>query len=78
MKLIDIHCKYVDPSTVNILPGCQIKATDSAWALTHLPLDKMDAISQTIFSDAFSFYILNKISINFFPKGPIDINAALI
>ena len=42
----------------------------------------MAAISQTIFSDAFSwmkkFYILIKISSKFVLKGPIDSNLALI
>ena len=45
--------------------------------LTHLHLDKMAAILQTIFSDGFlwmkSFVcILMKISLKFVPKGPID------
>ena len=50
--------------------------------LTHLPLDKMAAISQTIFSDAFSwmnfFCILIKMSLNFVLKDSIDTNAALV
>ena len=50
--------------------------------LTHLSLDKMAVILQTIFSDAFmwmkSFCILIKISQNFVPKGPIDNNPALV
>ena len=41
--------------------------------LTHLPLDKMTAISQTIFSDVISwmksFLILIKNSLKFVPKG---------
>ena len=48
--------------------------------LTHLPLDKMPAISQTIYSDAFSWMssknekisILIQISLKFVLKGPID------
>ena len=43
---------------------------------THLPLDKMAAMSQTIFSDVFSrmifFFILVRISPKFVHKGPID------
>ena len=49
--------------------------------LTHLPLDKMAAVSQTIFSDAFSwmkFCILFKISLKFVAKDPIDKNPALV
>ena len=50
--------------------------------LTHLPLDKMAVISQTIFSSAFSWmkslYILIKISLKFVRKGPIDNNPALV
>ena len=40
----------------------------------------MAAISQTIFSCIFvneKFWILNKISVKFVPKGPIDNNPAL-
>ena len=50
------------------------------YYLTHLPLDKMAAISQTIFSNAFSWQncILNKISLNFVPKCLIDNNPALV
>ena len=49
--------------------------------LTHLPLDKMAVISQTMFSDAISsekFCILIKISPKFVPKGPIDNNPAMV
>ena len=50
--------------------------------LTHLLLDQMAAISQTIFSDAFSlnekFCILIKISLKFVPKASIDNNLALV
>ena len=49
---------------------------------THLPLDKMAAISQAIYSDAFlwmkRFCILIKISPKLVPKGPIDNNPALV
>ena len=41
----------------------------------------MAAISQMIFSDAFSWmkiFILIKILLKFVPKGPIDINPALV
>ena len=49
--------------------------------LTHLPLDKMAAVSQMILSDAFSwmnFFISIKILFKFVPKGPIDNNPALV
>ena len=50
--------------------------------LTHLPLDKMATISQTIFSDAFSwmkmFVFWCKISLKFVRKCPIDNNPALV
>ena len=57
------------------LPGQQQKQVESGFLslllwLTHLPLDKMDAISQTIFSFAFSWKI--KISLQSVPKGPND------
>ena len=45
------------------------------------PLDKMAAISQMVFSDAFfyeKFCILIKISLKFVPEGPIDNNPALV
>ena len=54
----------------------------SATNVTHLSLDKMAAISQTIFSDAFLWmkisHILIKISLKFVPKGPIDNNPAMV
>ena len=40
--------------------------------LTHFSLGKMTDISQTIFSDAFSWMKCLKISLKFVPKGPID------
>ena len=48
--------------------------------LTHLPLDKMAVISQTIFSYAFSKTkrILIKISLKLVPKGLINNNTALV
>ena len=49
--------------------------------LTHLALDKMDATSQTIFSDAFSWmksFLLIKILLKFVPKDSIDNNPALV
>ena len=48
--------------------------------LTHLPLDKMDTISQTTFSDVFSWMKI-KISLKFIPKhakGQIDNDTALV
>ena len=53
-----------------------------AKALTHLPLDKMAAISQMTFSNASfmneKFCILIEIWLKFVPKGPIDNNLALV
>ena len=50
--------------------------------LTHLSLDKMAAISPTIFSDEFSwmkkFGILFEISLKFVPKGLVNNNLALV
>ena len=50
--------------------------------MTHLILNKMSGISQTICLDAFSwmknFVFLIKISLKFVPKGPNDINPALV
>ena len=48
--------------------------------LTHLPLDKMAAISQTILSEFVNekFCILIKISLKFVLKSPIDNNSALV
>ena len=58
-----------------------VKVSDVSVS-THLHLDKMAAISQLIFSDAFfvneKFCILIKNSPKFVPKGPIDNNAALV
>ena len=53
------------------------------WSSTHLPLNKLAAISQTIFPDHEFFVneklcILIKISPKFVPEGPIDNNPALI
>ena len=53
------------------------------FSLTHLPLDKMAAISQTIFSNAFSWMkmiqlrLAIKISLKFDPKGAINTIIAL-
>ena len=49
--------------------------------LTHLPLDKMAAISQTMFLNAFfneNVWILLKISLKFVLKDLIDNNPALV
>ena len=52
--------------------------------LTHLPLDKMAAILQTSFSNAFpifhewNFFIWIRISLNFVRKGPINNIPALV
>ena len=67
--------------------GFYVKSYDDniTWKtfhLTHRPQDKMAAISQTIFWDAFlwmkSFIFFIKISLEFDPKGPIDNNPALV
>ena len=53
-------------------------------ALTHLSLDKMATVSQTIYSDTFSsmqsfvFWLKFYISSTFVPRGPINNNPALI
>ena len=44
--------------------------------LIHLPLDKMVAISQMIFSDA--FLLMKILYFEFVPKRPIDNNSALV
>ena len=48
--------------------------------LTHLPLDKMAAILQTMFSYAHLWMksILIKISLKFVPEGPVENNPALV
>ena len=50
--------------------------------LTNFSLEKMAAISQMIFSDAFlsmtNFCILIIISLKFVPKGPINNSPALV
>ena len=50
--------------------------------LTHLPLDKMASISQTIFSNEFPWmktvFILIRFSLKLVPKGPIDNKWALV
>ena len=51
--------------------------------LTHLPVDKLASISQTVFWDAFSLKmekscILIQISLKFVPKVPINNNQALV
>ena len=53
----------------------------ASW-LTHLPLDKMAAFLQTIFSDAFFewkvLYFDKKNSLKFVPKGPIHNKSAFV
>ena len=49
--------------------------------LTHLPLEKIATISQTIYSYAFcteKFCTLIEISLKFVHKGPIDNKPALV
>ena len=49
---------------------------------THSPLDKMAAISQSVFSNAFSwmkrFFYFDSNFTEVFPKGPIDNTSALV
>ena len=49
---------------------------------THLPMDKIASVPQTIFSNAFSwmknFVFLVLISLTFVPKGPIDNKSTLV
>ena len=53
------------------------KVNSTSQGLSHLPLDNMAAIFRCIFVNE-KFCILIKISLNFVPKGPIDINPALV
>ena len=52
------------------------RAAEVSWKLTHWGQDKMAAISQTTFSNAFSWMIMYEFSLwfslKFFPRGPID------
>ena len=70
------YCTYKIIVTSDDLPGSNV--------LTHWGWDKMDAISQTTFSSAFScMKILNVwipiwISLKFVPKGPINNIPALV
>ena len=69
---------------------CRIFRTEYQWygtihglsscTLTHWGRDKIDAISQTTFSSAFSWnvWIPIKISLKFVPKGPINNIPALV
>ena len=57
---------------------CRHMASPGHNELTHLPLDKMAAISQTIFSDAFSQKNENFCILKLFPKGLINNNPALV
>ena len=57
-----------------------LKIDENIKYLTHLPLDKMAAISQIADSSAFSWQkrcILIRISLTFVPNGPIDNRLAL-
>ena len=53
-------------------------AQSGAAVLTHWDRDKMDAISQTTFSNAFMEWSPIKISLKFVPKGPINNIPALV
>ena len=68
-------------SVTNMVDGL-VQRGYNCFVSTRLPLDKIAASSQTIFSGAFSwmnrFFILINISLKFVPKGPIDNNPALV
>ena len=54
---------------------------DMTYVSTHPRLDKMSEILQKTLLSAFSWmksFVLNKISLKFVPKGPIDNNPPLI
>ena len=54
--------------------------TNDTSSLTYLPLDKMAAISQTIYSEALSWMnlFLDLSSLKIVRKGSVDNNAALV
>ena len=69
------------PISLKFIPKGPIYNELTLVLLTHLPLDKMAAISQTIFRFIFvneNFYILIKILLKFVSKGPLDNNPALV
>ena len=74
----DNYSKHSLLSICNLTPCMQIENVHFFYwdVLTHLPLDKMAAISHMTHSNAFSwmktFCILIKISLKFVPNGPID------
>ena len=51
---------------------------DRSFTLTHLPLDKMAAISQTEILSTFSLKKRFQTSLRFVPKGSIGNKAALV
>ena len=54
-----------------------VHGKEVSYNITHLPQDKMDAISQTTTSVNEKFCILIKISLKLVTEGPIDNNSAL-
>ena len=80
---------YMEMLQISVF-GMSLKMTDlkfqlyisRANELTYLPVDKMAAILQTIFSDTFSwrkpFCIFIKLTLKLITKGPIDNNPALV
>ena len=72
-------CKFPGYTWTKSLSSKLVVLKTSKLNSTHLSLDKMAVISQTIFSDAFSWaepffiYIVIKISLKFVPKEPIEI-----
>ena len=57
------------------------KRESCIYSMGILPLDKMATISQTTFSNAFSWmksFVLIQNSLKFVPKGPIDNSAAVV
>ena len=67
LYIIKINCFLIWDCAIKIFP--------------LLPLEKMAAISQTIFSDAFSWtksFVFDSNLLKFVPKGPVDNNPTLV
>ena len=82
LKMRHVWPSYILAGEKNNPPHlCWVVPLCHSWHLLS-PMDKMAAISQTIFSDAFfvnkKFCILIEISLKFPPKGPIAENPALV
>ena len=80
----DRHCHKIHVVDIaNTFRYIATKLTDHQNILTHWDRDKMDAISQTTFSNAFSWmkmyeYTSITISLKFAPNGPINSIPALV